>query len=125
MDTLVAIAIVLGNEEAYFGLTSFTFGLGVIWISIAKRNVSKKEKGNPPNIVKQIKSAHKCWWWFNFIPFVSAGAYFILYMIGKPPSWSVAWHWIGPAIMVIALIWDIATDYKFMFQLNMKPEDTI
>ena len=73
----IATAIVLGNEKAYFGLTSLTFGLGVIWVSIAKRNVPKKEKGSPANIVNQIMSAHKRWWWFNFIPFVSAGTYFI------------------------------------------------
>jgi len=121
----ITIAILIGNEAAYFGLTSLTFGIGVIWVTIAKHNVSarvRKTSNSTKSIIEQISSAHSKWWRFNLIPFVIAGIYFILYMTGINIDWKNLWFWIGPVLMIGSLIWDIVTDYHFMFQLDMPTE---
>lgn len=121
----ITTAILIGNEVAYFGLTSLTFGIGVIWVTIAKHNVSTRARETSNSmkvIIEQISSAHSKWWRFNLIPFVIAGTYFIFYMTDININWKNLWFWIGPVLMIGSLIWDIITDYRFMFQLDMPTE---
>lgn len=115
----ITIALLLGNEVAYFGLTSLTFGIGVIWVTIAKRNIPMDVPQEIKPVVEQVKLAHSRWWRFNLIPFLIGGSYFVLYTVGVNINWMNFWSWLGPAAMTGSLVWDIITDYRFMFQLDV------
>lgn len=114
----IALAIAIGREQAYFGLTSVTFGLGIVWVLIARANVRKLPGDGPGRIVADIKAAHNRWLVFNVIPCVVAGLYFLLYFFHWEPSWSNVVSWVGPILMAGALLCDACLGYRFMFQLD-------
>jgi hypothetical protein len=111
----LATGIVIGDATAYFGLTGATFALGIVWVTIANRNVPKQPSRDIEQYVDLIRSAHSRWWKFNLVPAIIGLFYFFLFASGVTPEWSKIVWWTGPLLMATSFVWDVASGYRFMF----------
>ena len=85
----IGVALNVRNEAVYFGLTAATFGLGVIWILIARRNVGKVNASVNAKVLSDTRDAHRRWLRFNIAPTIISGTYFVLLLLGIQVTWGI------------------------------------
>jgi hypothetical protein len=116
----IMAGISITRPAAYFWLSGVTFTLGVGWMAIAKRNLRNARDVKERKFRKSVEDAecaHDRWLISNSLSAAICYVYAVLCTVGAT-DWQGFWHWTGPAALVAVLLWDFATDYRYMLRLT-------